>query len=524
MEKTSKINNCNFIINSRSTSSGLNLVFILLFILSILPDRSAGQESGNLIDEWAGVKVKDMYPSFYVNEWEQMHKSKKKAMDDFSDMKYGMFIHFGVYTTTGGIWEGKRMEDWKRSRHVEWLMLSARIPREKYETLFPLFNPVKFNAEEIVTLALNAGMKYLVVTSKHHDGFAMYETKYSPYNIMDATPFKRDIIRELHDACRKHGIAFGVYYSHNIDWLEGSDSQLAEVIEKNIDIGYPNKAVCANDWDPSPNTFTDYLEKKAYPQIRELLTKYPDIFCLWYDMPWRMKPSQSFNFYKIPYDINSKVLISERIGHGFGDYYIPGDNEIPHNTEKIQKSWETCGTNNNSWAFKSYDEDWKSPKEILYWLVDVVSKGGNYLLNIGPDPQGSVPGQATDNLLSVGRWLKTNGEAVYGTSRWNIVREGPREEFDIKGTVDRATRGFQDNFTVRDFWFTKKDNSVYAICLASPGKEILINSFNKESVKIKNVEVLGLGRVKYTQTSKGLNVVIPKNFKPESGFVVKVRI
>ena len=501
----------------------LVLMICLFFLISYTAFAQVKNQpdEGNT-DEWAGVRVKDRYPHTHVEEWEKMHVSKSKSIDWFRNAKYGMFIHFGAYSTTGGIWNGKKMEDWKRSRHVEWLMLSAKISRSEYEGLFPRFNPVKFNAKEIVKLAKDAGMKYIVITSKHHDGFALYDTKYSKYDVMDATPFKRDIIREMYDACKKEGMAFGVYYSHNIDWMEGSDSQLAEVIEKNIDIGYPNKNVCANDWDPSPNTFEEYLQNKAYPQVKELMINFPGMVCMWYDMPWRLKPEQSFNFYKIPYEIDPNLLISERIGHGFGDYYIPGDNEVPNASEEIQKPWETCGTINNSWAFKSYDEDWKSPKEILYWLVDIVSKGGNYLLNIGPDGDGIVPVPAAENLRMVGKWLAINGEAIYNTQRWKIVREGPIEEFNVKGTADRAEKGFQDKFTPEDFWFTQKNNLIYAICLAKPEREISVKAFGNSIGKIKKIELLGKGSVKFIQSENGVKVRIPKSFKAENGFVIKV--
>ncbi len=502
--------------------SYFTLICLYLFFNNCVLSQEINPSSPNSIDEWAGVKVQDLFPSTHVKEWEEMHDSKQAAMEWFNEAKFGMFIHFGPYSTTGGIWKGKKMEEWKSSRHAEWLMYSANIPRMEYEGLIYQFNPVKFNAIEIVELAKDAGMKYIVITSKHHDGFALFDSRYSKYDVMDATPFKRDLIREMYDACKKQGIAFGVYYSQNIDWMEGSDSQLAEVLEKNIDIGYPNKAICANYWDPSPNNFEEYLQNKAYPQIKELTTNYPGLKCLWYDMPWRLKPDQSFNFYKIPYEISPQTLISQRIGHGFGDYYIPGDNEIPKVGEKIVKPWETCGTTNNSWGYKSYDNDWKSPKEILYWLVDVVSKGGNYLLNIGPTGEGEVPSQSAENLRVVGQWLSVNGEAIYGTKRWKITHEGPQEDFNIKGTADRAAKGFQDKFTTQDFWFTQKDDVLYAISITKPGQEAIIKSFNTDIGKIKKVEILGKGKVKFEQTEENLRVTIPKGFDSENGFTIKV--
>jgi len=462
------------------------------------------------------------FPKNHVADWEKMNASKKPTFDWFKDAKYGMFIHWGLYSLPGGIWEGKKMEEMRRPNVAEWIMHAAKIPKVEYKKLANEFNPVKFNADSIAFLAKEAGMKYLVITSKHHDGFALYDSKVSDFDVM-TTPFKRDIIRELQNACNKQGLAFGIYYSHNIDWMDGSDAQSAEFAKENPGASDHQKTFGANTWDPSPNTFDEYLQKKAFPQVKELMTNYPGMKMLWYDMPWRMKPEQSFAFYKTVYDIQPQIIITERIGNGFGDYFIPGDNVIPADTAKITKPWETVGTHNNSWGYKSYDNDWKSPVEILYWLIEIVSKGGNYMLNIGPKASGEVPEQSAYNLLEVGKWLKINGVAVYGAQKWKITREGPTQ-MDMKGTGEREKMGFKNNFTPEDFWFTKKNGKVYIISIKYPESEVLIKSLGSQSAgNIKSVKMLGSqSSLSWEQTEMGLKVKLSKEHPNKYGYALEV--
>lgn len=462
-------------------------------------------------------------PQIHSEEWQTMNQSKKDTKEWFKDAKYGMFIHWGLYSIPGGIWKGEKIHNMRPPYIAEWIMYAAKIPRAEYEQLATQFNPTKFDAEAIAKLAKDAGMKYIVITSKHHDGFALFDSKVSEYDIMDASPFKRDIIKELHAACKKYGLEFGLYYSHNIDWHDASDNQSELSAKLNPNISEHAKTFGSNIWDPSPNSFEDYLKGKALPQVKEIMNQYSDLKLLWYDMPWRMNADQCYDFYKVVYDIQPQVLINERIGQGFGDYLIPSDNEIPIAYGDEQKPWETVGTFNNSWGFNSYDNDWKSPIEILYWLAEVVSRGGNYMLNIGPTEEGIVPKESINNLRIIGKWLSVNGEAIYGTRRWKIIREGTTS-LNFKSTEDRAEKGFKNSFTKEDFWFTQKDNNVYAISLAKPESEIVIKSFGFSVGAIKSVEILGVVNVKYKQTKDGLIVNIPKGYLSENGFVVKIEL
>ena len=307
----------------------------------------------------------------------------------FHQAKYGLFIHWGLYAIPAGEWRGQRI------RGIgEWIMNRARIPVREYEQLAGRFDPVKFDADAWVQLARDAGMKYIVITSKHHDGFAMYQSEVSTYDVVDATPFKRDVLKELAAACAKQGMPLGFYYSQAQDWHD------------------PNGA--GNDWDFGPDDkkdFDKYLRGKAEPQVRELLTRYGPVALVWFDTPRMMTPERARRFTDIVRSLQPKTLIDGRLG-ARGDYMTTGDNVIPADVQS--DAWEVPATMNHTWGYKSYDRDWKSPGTITFKLVDIVSKGGNYLLNVGPMASGVIPEASQDILRVVGEWLKVNGEAVYG--------------------------------------------------------------------------------------------------------------
>lgn len=459
-------------------------------------------------------------------EWLKMHQSPEKqaALDWFKEAKFGMFIHWGLYSQAGGVWKGTRINEapYPGPKVAEWLMHAFRIPRDEYAALAKTFNPDKSFAQNIAKLAKDAGMKYVVITSKHHDGFALFDSESSDYDMVDATPYKADAIKELYEACLNEGIDFGVYYSHGNDWKDGTDGNYANVKKVNDSLGIFTHPSGKNLWDPSSNTHAEYYETKAYPQIKELLDNLPKLRLIWFDGEGFTTEEQSFKFYKLVYDINPNVLANRRVGWAFGDYLDAGDNKIPSADEILDKYWETCGTTNNSWGYKSYDDDWKSTEELLYYFVDIMSKGGNYLLNIGPDGAGHVPEASSKGLREMGAWIKINSEAIYGTSRWKIPNEG-QEETLLEGTGHRATKGFNRNFTAQDFWFTTKDNKVYAISLVEAYGIISIKALGKKEGTIKSVKILGSKKeVKWNQTDDGLRVNLKDIQTNKNGFVVEV--
>ena len=306
--------------------------------------------------------------------------------------RFGMFIHWGVYSVPAGTYNGKPIGD-----IGEWIMNNGKIPVAVYAKYAEQFNPVKFNADEWVSIARKAGMKYIVITSKHHDGFAMFHSRTSKYNIYDATPFKRDPLKELAAACRKQGIKLGFYYSQYQDWH------------------HPGGGAYGNSWDEAQKgDLSEYVNKIAIPQVREILSNYGPIAVLWWDTPGDISQADIVKLHDL-LKLQPGIVWNNRLGGGFS-----GDTETPEQyipaTGYPGRDWETCMTINDTWGYKSYDHNWKSTETLIRNLVDIASKGGNYLLNVGPSSEGLIPGPCVERLAEVGQWMKVNGEAIYATS------------------------------------------------------------------------------------------------------------
>lgn len=414
------------------------------------------------------------------------------ALKWFTDAKFGLFIHWGLYSQTAGEWKG---HPYKGGEHF---MLYERIPLKEYATIANDFNPVKFNAEQWVKTAKYAGMKYLVITTKHHDGFSMYNSACSDYNIVKCTPFGRDPLKELAEACRKEGIKLGFYYSLGRDWED-----------PDVPTNWPEKGGRSNTWDypdEDAKQLSAYIERKVKPQLRELLSNYGEIAMIWFDTPELVTKQQSRELRELILSIQPNCLINSRIGNGLGDYSI-----IEQQLSKgiNSKPWEACLTMGRNWGYNRFDTIYKQSDVMIRNFVDIVSKGGNLLLNIGPDPTGVFPVLTQPGLEAFHTWMKTNGESIYETSPWRVFGEelstGIISETTAKPFHDAEYDGTPKD-TRPDVRYTTKRNTIYAIMRHVTDTSYTLTSFTKDDV-IRKVTLLENGKkVAWKLTDKGLEI------------------
>lgn len=347
----------------------------LLFSATVLVSRAPAAEATS-------------FPPVPSDETAEQHNARMKW---WREARFGLFIHWGIYSVPAGTWQEKQIPG-----IGEWIMNRGKIPVADYAKFAEQFNPVKFDADSWVRLAKEAGMKYIVITSKHHDGFAMYKSATSPFNIYDATPFKRDPLKELAAACQKHGVKLGFYYSQAQDWHHRGGS------------------ANGGQWDKAQEgDMTAYIRDIAVPQVKEILTNYGPIAVLWWDTPTGMNRERADLLAPL-LKLQPGLITNNRLGGGYmGDTETP-ENKVP--ATGYPRDWEACMTMNDTWGFKSYDHNWKSGEKIIRTLVDIASKGGNYLLNVGPTSEGEIPAPSVERLRQVGAWMKQNSESVYATT------------------------------------------------------------------------------------------------------------
>ncbi|MBN1893459.1 alpha-L-fucosidase [bacterium] len=410
----------------------------------------------------------------YLHETEA---ERSERMAWWREARFGLFIHWGLYAVPAGKYKGE--EVWGTG---EWIMNSAPIPVPEYEAYAARFNPVHFNADEWAGLAADAGMKYLVITSKHHDGFCLWDSKISGYDVMDRTPFKRDILRELSEACRRRGIRFCLYHSI-MDWHH-PDAQ---------GIFYP----AYNTSKTNPG-FQRYVDTYLKPQLEELVSGYGPLGVLWFDGQWinDWTLQTGRDLYRFVRSLQPDIIVNNRVGKGgtglsgrkeesVGDFGTP-EQEIPPQG-LLGVDWESCMTMNDTWGFRESDLNWKSDTTLIWNLAETASKGGNFLLNVGPTAQGLIPQASVDRLHRMGQWLRINGEAIYRTRECQIPEQGKNLRFTQ--SPDGGT--------------------VYALYLGRPGRGVKI----KGLPLLPDSQVFLLGHEKPLQwkcEGDALNIEIPQ--------------
>ncbi|WP_372808313.1 alpha-L-fucosidase [Pontiella sp.] len=359
----------------------------------------------------AGVVRADKMDEMWGESTVKLRAENAERGELFDEGNYAMFIHWGLYSQLANKVDGKTYYG-----IGEWIMdpKMAGIPAEEYKKLAGTFNPTDFNAKAIVQLAKDAGMKYIVITAKHHEGFAMYHSKACKFNIVEATPWKIDPMKELSAACREAGLGFGFYYSHSQDWTFPGGRKGPTV-----------------DENGKPATFDDYFYKKCLPQVEELCTEYGPIELIWFDTPGGMEKSYVQQLVDVVRKNQPRALVSGRAGHNLGDYQTLGDMEVPHHN--VEGMWESVDTTNDSWAYAWYDQNWKTPKEILRRLIACVGRGGTYMLNVGPNQDGLVPPRAARALREAGDWIHRYPQVVYGTEASPWQHALPWGDVTVKG-------------------------------------------------------------------------------------------
>jgi alpha-L-fucosidase len=397
------------------------------------------------------------------------------------EAKFGMFIHWGVYSVPAGFYNDKAVPG-----IGEWIMNRGKIPMEEYQAYAEEFNPVKFNAGEWVKIAKNAGQKYIVITSKHHDGFAMFNSKASDWNIVEAAPFGRDPLKELAAACKKEGIKLGFYYSQAQDWNNGG-------------------AASGGKWDQAQERdMDDYIDRVAVPQIREILSNYgafPAV--LWWDTPVDMNTNRAQKLYDLVEQLRPNIIMNNRLGGGF-----KADTETPEQFIPPQgypgRDWETCMTMNDTWGYKRDDNNFKSAETLIRNLCDIASKGGNYLLNVGPTSEGLIPQPEVERLAEIGAWMKVNGEAIYGTSPTIFGAEA-----GAFSATEKDRRGNPRFIPAWDWRCTTRPGKIYIHIFKWPSGQIQLPGVKGRITKACLLADRWHHALKFQQTAQGVTIQLP---------------
>jgi alpha-L-fucosidase len=393
---------------------------------------------------------------------------KDKRMEWWRDARFGMFIHWGLYAVPSGEYKGD-------TGFGEWIMDEAKIPVPEYEKFAEQFNPFKFDAEEWVQMAADAGVKYIVITSKHHDGFSLFDSRISDYDITDRTPFKRDPLKELADACKKQGVKLCFYHSI-MDWH------------------HP---------DAKGEKFSLYRDNYLKTQLKELLTNYGPIGALWFDGEWidEWTEDQGKDLYNYVRSLQPDIIINNRVGKGrsgmqgmnsyenaAGDFGTPEQEILSTGSSQ---DWESCMTMNDHWGYNKYDKNFKSAESLIWNLVDCAAKGGNYLLNVGPTAEGLIPAESVERMGEIGEWMKVNSSTIYKSKAWTH---------------------FEDNRNIR--YTTDKQGNVNVFVRGWPGEKLVLKKI--QPAKGSKVKLSGTTEsLTWSSTENGIEIILPEKYNNE---------
>ena len=414
-------------------------------------------------------------------------------LDWWRDARFGMFIHWGLYAVPAGTWEDKG------TGHAEWIRTTAQIPLDSYDQFVDEFNPVNFDANAWCEMANDAGMGYIVITSKHHDGFCLFDSQHTNFDIM-STPFKRDIMKELAEAAPKHDVRMSWYHSimdwHHPDYL-------------------PRRGWEENRSDEGADM--QRFRKYLHGQVTELLTNYGPVGIMWFDGEWEStwRGAYGKELYKLCVTLQPEVIVNNRLGArggmsgltgmdgyagGYGGDYMTPEQEIPDAVDK-GIDWETCMTMNDRWGYNMHDKNFKSTTDLLQKLSDIVSKNGNFLLNIGPKADGTFPDESIERLSEIGDWMDINGEAIHGTIG------SPFSEL----SWGRATQKFHDDSTTI---------YMHVFDWPSDGKLVIPGLAGK----VKSAKVLGGNDVPFVKGDGEVIVDIPSEMPNEHIGIIAIEV
>lgn len=429
--------------------------------------------------------------------------TKDERMQWWREARFGMFIHWGVYAQMAGVYRGHE----QTRGGAEWIMNRMKVPVAEYKAIAREFNPTKYDPDAWVKMAKDAGMKYIVITAKHHDGFALFDSKASDWDIADATPYGKDLLKPLAEACKKHGVKLGFYYSQAQDWGNPGGSVARKVMAE----GWPNPDSARIDaytkahkghWDPAQETatFDQYIDRVAVPQVKELMTNYGEIAVLWWDTPTHMTDEAALKLQEA-IKLQPHIITNDRLKRP----NFPGDTRTPEQKIPAQgdgSDWETCMTMNGTWGYRTSDNNWKSTETLIRNLVDIASKGGNYLLNVGPKPDGTFPQESVDRLKGIGEWMEVNGEAIYATKpnplssvSWGRITTKPGE----------------------------KESTLYLTVFDWPKEGKLVVPGLKNEIKSSNLLANGK-KVKSKRSAEGVVIELPAQAPDAVASVIKIQV